>query len=173
MAAYWTTFTAGQILTAAQMNGVVDNFSDIAIFNETQASGTEGGTFTSGAWQKRTLNTTLVNNITGCSLSTSVVTLTAGTYYFSGRAPAFNVQGNQTRIQNITAGTTVQLGTSMYVSSNNTCIALVEGVVTITGSTTFELQHRCSFTVNTNGLGAAQSFGGGELYSQLQIRRIA
>ena len=173
MAAYWTTFTAGQILTAAQMNGVVDNFSDIAIFNETQASGTEGGTFTSGAWQKRTLNTTLVNNITGCSLSTSVVTLTAGTYYFSGRAPAFNVQGNQTRIQNITAGTTVQLGTSMYVSSNNTCIALVEGVVTITGSTTFELQNRCSLTVSTNGLGAAQSFGGGELYSQLQIRRIA
>jgi hypothetical protein len=173
MAAYWTTFTAGQVLTAAQMNGVVDNFSDIAIFNETQASGTEGGTFTSGAWQKRTLNTTLVNNVTGCSIASSVITLTAGTYYFTGRAPAFNVLGHQLRIQNTTAATTVQLGTVMYVSNNNTGNALVEGVVTITGSTNFELQHRCSSTVSTNGFGAAQSFGVGEVYSQLQIRRIA
>jgi hypothetical protein len=173
MTAKWTDFVAGAVLTAAQLNEVLDNFQDIAIFNETQSSGTEGGGFTSGSFVKRTLNTTVVNNITGCSIASSVVTLPAGTYYFSGRAPAFNVQGNQTRIQNTTAGTTVQLGTTMYVSSNNTCIALVEGVVTITGSTNFELQHRCSLTVNTNGLGAAQSFGNSEIYSQLQIRRIA
>lgn len=173
MAAYWTSFVAGDILTAAQLNGVVDNFADIAIFNETQASGTEGGTFTSGAWQKRTLNTTVLNNITGCSIASSVITLTAGTYYFLGRAPAFNVLGNQTRIQNTTGGTTVQLGTTMYVSNNNTCIALVEGYVTISGSTTFELQHRCGTTVSVNGFGAAQSFGSGEIYSQLSIRRIA
>jgi len=172
MAAYWTAFVSGEVLTAAQLNGVVDNFADIAIFNETQSSGTEGGTFTSGSFVKRTLNTTVVNNITGCSLASSVITLTAGTYYFTGRAPAFNVQGNQTRIQNTTAGTTTQLGATQYVSSNNTCLNLVEGVVTITGSTNFELQHRCSLTVATNGFGAAQSFGS-EIYSQLLIRRIA
>jgi hypothetical protein len=173
MTAKWTDFVAGAVLTAAQLNEVLDNFQDIAIFNETQASATEGGTFTSGSFVKRTLNTTVVNNITGCSIASSVVTLPAGTYYFSGRAPAFNVLGHQARIQNTTAGTTVQLGTAMYVSNNNTGIALVEGVVTITGSTNFELQHRCSSTVAVNGLGAAQSFGVGEVYSQLQIRRIA
>jgi hypothetical protein len=172
MAANWTAFVNGDVLEASELNGVVDNFADIAIFNETQASGTEGGTFTSGAWQKRTLNTTLVNNI-GAIIASSVITLPAGTYYFTGRAPAFNVLGHQLRIQNTTAATTVQLGTTMYVSNNNTAIALVEGVVTITGSTNFELQHRCSSTVATNGFGAAQSFGVGELYSQLQIRRIA
>ncbi len=173
MAAKWTDFVAGDILTAQQLNDVLDNFQDIAIFNETQSSGTEGGTLTSGSFVKRTLNTTVVNNITGCSIASSVITLPAGTYYFLGRAPAFNVQGNQTRIQNTTAATTVQLGATMYVSSNNTCINLVEGVVTITGNTNFELQHRCSLTVNTNGLGAAQSFGNSEIYSQLSIRRIA
>lgn len=173
MAANWTPFVAGNILTASQLNGVVDNFSDIAIFNETQASGTEGGTFTAGSFVKRTLNTTLVNNITGCSIASSVITLTAGTYYFSGRAPAFNVLGHQARIQNTTAATTVQLGTTMYVSNNNTGIALVEGVITISASTNFELQHRCSSTVSTNGLGAAQSFGVGEIYSQLLVRQIA
>jgi hypothetical protein len=173
MTAKWTDFTAGAVLTAAQLNDVLDNFQDIAIFNETQSSGTEGGTFTSGSFVKRTLNTTLVNNITGCSIASSVITLTAGTYYFTGRAPAFNVLGHQLRVQNTTAATTTQLGTTMYVSNNNTGIALVEGVVTISGSTNFELQHRCSSTVTTNGLGAAQSFGVGEVYSQLQIRRIA
>jgi hypothetical protein len=40
MAANWTAFVAGNVLTAAQLNGVVDNFADIAIFNETQSSGT-------------------------------------------------------------------------------------------------------------------------------------
>jgi hypothetical protein len=173
MTAKWTDFVSGAVLTAAQLNDVLDNFQDIAIFNETQSSGTEGGTFTSGSFVKRTLNTTLVNNITGCSIASSVITLTAGTYYFTGRAPAFNVLGHQLRVQNTTAATTTQLGTTMYVSNNNTGIALVEGVVTISGSTNFELQHRCSSTVTTNGLGAAQSFGVGEVYSQLQIRRIA
>lgn len=172
MTAKWTDFVSGAVLTAAQLNDVLDNFQDIAIFNETQASGTEGGTFTSGAWQKRTLNTTLVNNL-GATLASSVITLPAGTYYFTGRAPAFNVLGHQLRIQNTTAGTTVQLGTVMYVSNNNTGIALVEGVVTISGSTNFELQHRSSGTVATNGFGAAQNFGVGEIYSQLSIRRIA
>ena len=173
MAAKWTDFVSGAVLTAQQLNDVLDNFADIAIFNETQASGTEGGTFTSGSFVKRTLNTTVVNNITGCSIASSVITLPAGTYYFSGRAPAFNVLGHQARIQDTTAATTVQLGTTMYVSNNNTGIALVEGVVTISASTNFELQHRCSSTVSTNGFGAAQSFGVGEIYSQLQIRRIA
>jgi len=172
MTAKWTDFVAGAVLTAQQLNDVLDNFQDIAIFNETQASGTEGGTFTSGAWQKRTLNTTLVNNI-GATIASSVITLPAGTYYFTGRAPAFNVLGHQLRVQNTTAGTTTQLGTTMYVSNNNTGIALVEGVVTSCSSANFELQHRCSSTVATNGLGAAQSFGVGEVYSQLQIRRIA
>jgi hypothetical protein len=43
MAANWTTFVDGDVLEASQLNGVVDNFADMAIFNETQASGTFGG----------------------------------------------------------------------------------------------------------------------------------
>jgi hypothetical protein len=63
MAANWTPFVSGAVLTASQLNGVVDNFADMAIFREEQASGTNGGTFTSGSYIKRTLNTTVVNNI--------------------------------------------------------------------------------------------------------------
>ncbi len=49
MTAKWTDFVSGAVLTAAQLNDVLDNFQDMAIFSETQASGTDGGTFTSGS----------------------------------------------------------------------------------------------------------------------------
>ena len=80
MAANWTAFVAGNVLEASQLNGVVDNFADIAIFNETQASGTQGGTNVAATWTKRTLNTTVVNNIGSCTLTSSVISLPAGTY---------------------------------------------------------------------------------------------
>ena len=79
MAANWTAFVAAQVLTAAQLNGVVDNFQDIAIFNETQATNTAGGASVATTYTKRTLNTTIVNNI-GATLTASVIALVAGTY---------------------------------------------------------------------------------------------
>lgn len=176
MAANWTAFVAGQVLTAAQLNDVVDNFQDIAIFSEDQANGTEGGGSTSGSFVKRTLNTTRVNNITGCSISSSVITLTqAGTYYFRGSCPAFKPNGCQVIIRNTTAATNAIVGQTNYFSNSDNVMAqaTVEGIVTITVSTNFELQQRVGTSVAGNGLGAAQSFGVGEVYSQLYIARIA
>ena len=175
MAANWTAFVAGDVLTAAQLNGVVDNFADIAVFNETQANNTAGGTFTSGSYQKRVLNTTVVNNITGCSIASSVVTLAAGTYYIRGVAPAYNVNANKVRLQNTTAGTTIRIGTVQRSASSDAtgCNAVVETVVTFTGSTTIELQHRGETTVATQGFGVPCNFGDDEIFSSLYIARIA
>jgi hypothetical protein len=146
----------------------------IAIFNETQTAGTEGGGFTSGAWTKRTLNTTAVNYISGCSIASSVMTLaTAGTYHFSATAPAFQVNGHQLVLQNTTASTQAIIGPAMYTASTDAVQtrAMLEGVVTITGSTNFELQHRCTATKSGNGLGAAQNITS-EIYSIVRIQRL-
>jgi hypothetical protein len=175
MAAYWTTFTAGQVLTAAHMNGVVDNFSDIAIFREEQASGTNAGTFTSGSYVKRTLNTTVVNNIASCTLTASVVSLPAGTYLIRGIATAYGaLNGVQARIAN-TTDSTYSYGQSNYYVNGGTSTGnnTVETIVTITGTKNFELQHRCASTVSSNGLGNSVAFGNIEVYSQLFIARIA
>ncbi len=176
MTAKWTDFSAGAVLTAAQLNDVLDNFQDIAVFNETQSSGTEGGTFTQNTWTKRTLNTTVVNNI-GATLASSVVTLPAGTYYIKGECLAFGVNSHKLVLQNTTAGTQAIIGMNGYcVQSGGNGLAndraLVEGVITITGSTNFELQHRCTLTKTGNGLGAAGTITS-EVYSILSIRRIA
>ena len=175
MAAKWTPFVSGAVLTAAQLNDTVDNFADIAIFNETQASGTAGGTFTSGSYVKRTLNTTVVNNITGCSIASSVITLPAGTYSVFATSPAFSVDDNKCRLRNTTAGTDLAIGNSSYTTGGTavTILSTIQRYFTLTGSTNIELQHRCATTKASNGFGVQSSFGDSEIYSQITIIRVA
>ena len=176
MAAKWTAFVSGAVLTAAQLNDTVDNFADIAIFNETQASGTTGGTFTSGSYVKRTLNTTVVNNITGCTLTSSVISLPAGTYQVFASAPAFQVGSHQTKLRNTTDSTDIQIGSTEF---NNTSgldaqtNSTVQTVFTLAATKNIELQHRCGTTSTKFVLGAQAGFGNSEIYSQITITRIA
>jgi len=175
MAANWTAFVAGQVLTASELNGVVDNFADVAIFNETQANGTNGGTFTSGSYIKRTLNTTIVNNITGCSIASSVITLPAGTFEVLAQATAQTVNTHKARLQNTTASSTALLGANAGTASGISVLtnAVVQGTFVLTTSSTVELQHRCTTTKASDGYGAQCGFGDNEIYSQITIRRIA
>jgi hypothetical protein len=175
MTAKWTDFVAGAVLTAAQLNDVLDNFQDMAIFSETQASGTDGGTFTSGSYVKRTLNTTVVNNITGCSIAASVITLPAGSYQVFASAPAFAVNAHKTKLRNTTAGTDIVIGASAQSSSADATqsVSQLRAFFTIAVSTNIELQHRCGTTKTTNGLGVASTFADSEVYSQITIARVA
>ena len=174
-----TTYTSGQVLTAASLNANLSFAanSPIAIFNETQASGTQGGEFTSGSFVKRTLNTTLINTISGCSIASSVITLGAGTYNVTAYAPAYAVNSHKCRLQNTTAGTTLVLGLNNYTSNGfpyagNHSFANI--TFTLTGSTNIELQHRCETTKTINGFGGLCGFAGiSETYSQIQIVQTA
>lgn len=174
MTAKWTDFVSGAVLTAAQLNDVLDNFQDLAIFNETQSSGTAGGGSTGAAFTKRTLNTTIVNNIAGCSIATSVVTLaTAGTYYMRASTPSYQSGFTKTRIRNTTASTDTAVGQNADGSNVVGCSSVAEGIITISASTNFEVQTWVQVTKATNGFGAAVSSGSSEIYSQLFIARIA
>ena len=173
MAANWTDFTVGQVLTAAQLNGVLDNFKDVAIFREEQSSGTDGGGFTTGGYVKRTLNTTVVNNITGCSIASSVITLPAGTFLVTAFAPAQEVARNKLRLQNMTASTTLQVGNNNFANTTDgASIATLNTVFTLASASTIELQHRCQTTKATYGFGIASSFGDVEVYASIIITRI-
>jgi hypothetical protein len=175
MAANWTPFVSGAVLTAAQLNDVVDNFQDVAIFNETQANNTAGGTFTSGSFDKRILNTTVVNNITGCTLTSSVIALPAGTYSVTAFAPAVMVSTHKLRLQNTTDATTIALGQnalSSVIGEVGVC-AVLQTVFTLAATKNIELQHRCSSTKATFGLGFASNYSTNEIYSTIQISRIA
>jgi hypothetical protein len=107
-----TTYTAGEVLTAASLN---DNFTfaaanptapATAIFNETQSASTAGGTSVTGSFIKRTLNTTIVNEIASATLTSSVISLPAGTYLVTAVAPLYGSDTIKIRLRNTTDSTT-------------------------------------------------------------------
>jgi hypothetical protein len=173
MAANWTAFVSGAVLEASQLNGVVDNFADIAIFNETQAAGTNGGSSVATTWTKRVLNTTNVNNIAGCSIASSVITLAAGTYTVEASATFFNVGFGKLKLRNTTDSTTTLIGNSNNFGGSTGTAALLVGSFTIAASKNFELQYYVQAATATNGLGVASGGSESEVYGILKVTRIA
>ena len=149
--------------------------ANMAVFREEQASGTYGGASTSGSYQKRTLNTTVVNNITGCSIASSVITLPAGTYYVTAVAPVFGGNGSfRCRLQNTTDSTTIGNGTNQANGgAGDAEQGLIEYYFTLAASKNIELQTRVSVSVATDGLGTRCNFGDTEVYSQISITKVA
>jgi hypothetical protein len=147
----------------------------VAIFNETQAAGTNGGIISAATWTKRTLNTTQTNTISGCSIAASVITLGPGTY-------SINAQPNQecgdswkARLQNTTDATTTLFSQNAYSISSSAyaaTIAPIMGTFTITAQKNFEIQQYAQTVTGATGLGrgvAAYT----SLFTQVEITRFA
>lgn len=144
----------------------------IAIFNETQASATAGGTSVATTYTKRVLNTTIVNNI-GATLTSSVIALVAGTYRVFAMSPFFNPTAVSIRLRNTTDSTTTIAGVNAYAGAAAGCYAQLDGTFTITGTKNFEIQYFCNNGVATNGLGVNLSSAGvSEIYTQITIVKV-
>jgi hypothetical protein len=141
-----------------------------------KAASTQGGTFTNGAWRTRDLNTVKTNTITGASLSSNQITLPAGTYFIQGYPTSFRVEGNISRIYNITDSSQVSLGVNNHSGSSTTGsqgTSTVSCMVTITGTKVFELQHYSQSTVASVGFGIRNETGQGEVYSEILIWKVS
>lgn len=142
---------------------------------EEQSSGTNAGTFTSGAWRTRVLNTSKVNTISGASLASNQITLPAGTYWIEASAPAYQTNGHLLKLYNTTTAADVIIGTGGFspngVTTSDTR-AFVVGQFVLTSASVLELQHRCTTTSTTLGLGIAVSHGT-EVYADVVIWRTA
>lgn len=149
--------------------------ADYAVYCEQQTANTNGGTFTSGSYQTRTLNTTLVQQGSSISRSSNVITLQAGTYYVYATAPAYAVSQHKAILRNTSDSTTAIVGTSAYndAAVNIQGMSVVCGTITVASAKNFELQHRGTATKTTNGFGVAGNLGEVEVYSQIYISRTA
>lgn len=146
-----------------------------ALIRDEKAQNTNGGGFTSGSWQQRDLNT-VVEDLTGMvTLASNAFTLGPGRYRIRGSAPAFYCSHHQTRVQNVTDTTTPIIGTAQEDTSSlsfgTSSRSEFEGVVFITAAKTFQVQHQCSTTRATDGLGRAANFTT-EVYTLLRIEKI-
>jgi hypothetical protein len=181
-----TTAAAGSFTTASASSAPTDdahltrkdyvdaNVSTYFIVQETQADGTNGGTFASGAWRTRLLNTTQHNGISGASLGSNRVTLPAGTYRINGHAAAAGVSYHQARLYNITASATLIIGNKATSSSSQSGSEVV-GVLTLGATTVIELQHYAADSQSEYGFGKAggTTFGERNLYAYLEIEKIS
>lgn len=146
----------------------------VIIVQDQKPSGTNGGSSVAGAYATRTLNTTVVNTITGASLAADQVTLPAGTYLILAVAPGYATGDFKAKIRNVTDTTNVGFGTSAVVGiSGLEVVSIVFGATTIASPKAFDIQMRPSLSQATNGLGIAVSFGDVEVYSQFAALKIA
>ena len=146
------------------------------IFNETQASGTDSGGSTANAWTKRTLNTTNKNDITGCSIASSVITLPTGSYYVTASAPFHQSNATRIKFRNTTDSSDAILGQNTLTAAglNITQTANLAGYVTIAASKNFELQYYVTNAEATNGLGQKMNVAGiSEVYGLISIQKVA
>ena len=147
-----------------------ENFGS-ALFQvrDEKSDGTVAQSLSSGSWIKRDLNTVKTNEITGASVSSSTMTIPAGSYYATCSAPADQCALHKLRLQNTTDGTTLLLGMNADTSGGSTTLATMDGRFTLSGSKSVELQHRVSVS-NTGGV--ACTFGVVEVYADVRIWKI-
>jgi hypothetical protein len=143
--------------------------SGYVLVREELAQGTDGGTFTSGAWQTRALNSEAADSGDFADLSSNQITLEPGTYRLRASAPAFAVGAHQARWQNISDGVTVLMGTTEQAVAEATR-SMVSGRFVVEASTVFELQHCCASTGTGDGFGAAANFAA-EVYAEVELWR--
>lgn len=176
LATFQNNFTAGleAVIAAVIAAGSITN--QVLIVRDEKASGTNGGGSTATTAMTRDLNTVAKNTITGASLASDQITLTAGTYSIRASAPAF--VNHQARLYNVTDAANTIIGTTENANpaaevDPTHARSFVIGEFTIAGTKVFELRDWTLETRATNGLGAALGSGAVEVYSEVEIRRIA
>lgn len=145
-----------------------------------KSSGTNGGALGSNStWTKRTINTEVSDAGGLCTISSSVITLAAGTYrcriIVPTNAGASASSGNyKTRLYNTSDSTTTLVGTNgRYAGSNFTLTSFIDGKFTILGSKNFEVQMWLSAAASdSSACGTAASTGEVEIYTVAEFWKV-
>ena len=141
-----------------------------------EASSADGGGASNTSNNQRTLNSTVVNQISGASVSSNDVTLPAGTYIIDGYANAFRANRHFLRWYNSTDTTYVINGQSTFCDGNNEVqnLATISGRFTISAQKTFALMHYTQDNASgqTNCLGVSSGVTTNH-YVNLRIWKVA
>ena len=164
-----TTGSAGQVLKVASANHSSTNaelefgadtggkFASYAILVDQKTSGTNGGSFTSGDWRTRDLNTEIADPDGIVSISSNQFTLQAGSYLIKAHAPAYKVGRHQIALYDITASSYVETGSSAYVDGGESVStdSFLTARFTCSGANVYEIRHQCGTGFNTYGFGVS------------------
>lgn len=160
-----------------QIGGNVSTSPSIsyAKLSDTKAANTAGGSSSAGAFRTRTLNTIDIDDDSIIiSLSSNQFTLAAGTYRIKAYATYHATGTSKCRIRNITDSSDELIGSNAYQGSIGVAVMTnVEGEFTIATQKVFELQSRTSISRATDGFGLQVNLGANEVYSVVEIWKVA
>ena len=138
-----------------------------------KSSSTHGGT-SATSYTTRDLNTSVTNEISGASLSSNQITLPSGTYYINASAPAYGCNRHRIKLRNTTDSSDTILGSSEYTEVGSASSrSFVIGRFTIASQKVFEIQHRTEAVQSTTGLGVSADMGDTNIYTNVQIWKVA
>lgn len=133
---------------------------------------TDGGTFTSGAWRDRDLNT---EDCDFLDLSSNAMVYNqSGDFIYNCTAPAYAVDDHKLRLQNETTATTLIAGDNNFVNDvggDAATKANLMGKVTVSLGDSLKLQHRSTANNNDDGFGRTMGFGD-DVYAQCEITKV-
>ena len=160
--------TSGNVLTsdgtdwtsAAAAGGGL--YASVAIICDQKSAGTMGGTFTSGAWRTRDLNTEISDADGIVSISSNQFTLAAGTYTIEWFAISHDVDSNVSKLRNTSDSSDVGFGFSHFSEPayDGYEVAYGTAVTTIASAKTFEIQHYAQTTKSLRGFGKSTGISG-------------
>ena len=130
-------------------------FESYAIICDQKSLGTDGGTFTAGAWRTRDIDTEVSDEDGIVTISSNQFTLQAGNYFIEASAPAYHVDRHQAALYDITADNFHTVGTNEYAKGDagTGSRSIVTARVTISSANVYEIRHRCQTTFATYGFG--------------------
>jgi hypothetical protein len=144
----------------------------VAILADEKPNGTDGGSAVVG-WQDRTLNTVVSDEGNLVTFANDKeFTLKAGTYLIEWSAPVYKVDTHQTKLTNVTDGTTQEVGSSGYsgdIDSLPQSRSFGSTRVKITSDTTYKIEHYCERAQASNGLGINTKSGEPNIFTQVTI----
>lgn len=150
-----------------------DIIIDCAIITDTKSQGTDGGTFTSGVWDKRELNTIEETN-SFATIASNEITLPSGKYLIKAKVPAYSVGLHQGRLYNETDTIVVKYGNTNDSGSGNSVLqnfSYINTIIDINSTKNYSIQHYGTTTQNANGYGIAGNLGD-EIYTEVVIQKI-
>ena len=142
------------------------------VLQHQEASGTESGDATSGAWETRKLNT-IVRDVSG------LITLNTTTNEFSSTAdmwirwdaPATIVDRHKSRLYNVTDAAVVAYGRSAFADDGNLGESFSNGMASIVAGKNYRIEHQVAVSRLANGYGVAGGFGT-EIYLTVEMWRL-
>lgn len=140
-----------------------------AIVRDVKNAGSNGGTFTAGAWQQRTLNELLDPTGLVSLLSNNITIVTGGNYFIRATCPATGVLYHQARLTKNGVQIAVGDGGLIGAVAANT-VSTVLWVGTLMTGDVIKVEHRCQQTYNTYGMGGGEGVTWGNVvFSVVEI----